>query len=90
MFWPPDSSSGDFWGAFLSQPQKKVHGGEWGAERGPGAGDHNPGEAAHRCDSREYEVWQGTLCHLRREGVCVQEQNEAGGGSEGREGERGV
>lgn len=30
------------------------------------------------------------LCHLRREEVCVQEQSEAGGGSEGKEGERGV
>lgn len=90
VFWPPDSSSGDSWEAFLPQPQRRVLGGEWGAGIVSGAGGPNPGEAAHQCDSRGYGVWQGLLCHLRREEVCVQEQNEVGGGSEGKEGERGV
>lgn len=89
VFWPPDSSAGDSWEAFLPQPQRRVLGGEWVAGKASGAGGPNPGEAGHRCDSVGYGVWQGGLCHLRREGVCVQEQNGAGGGSEGREGERG-
>lgn len=90
MFWPPDSSAGDSWGAFLPQAQRRLLDEEWGAWRVFGAEGPNPGEAGRRCDSKGYGVWQEVLCHWRMEGVCVQEQNEAGGGSEVREGERTV
>lgn len=90
MFWAPDSRAGGSWGAFLPRPQRKVLGGEWEAGRGSGVGGPNPEEAGHQCDSGGCEVGQGVLCLLRKEGVAAQVQNGVGGGSEGREGARGV